>query len=175
MIESDDNIADSPTPAKIELANRLFFRLYQCANMLHKTGSRAVEVEGLTTQQWAVLGALSRKNAEAGMSVGDLARYLMVSRQNIAGLLSRMERDGHVAIATDARDRRSRLVTTTAAGRHVWQDLALPKIHAYYEEILADFSINDAAHMLHYLLKILENMQRLDAASSLGRDEDETA
>jgi len=60
-------------------------------------------------------------------------------------------------------------------GRHVWRDLALPKIHTYYEEILADFSINDAAHMLHYLLKILENMQRLDAASSLDRDEDETA
>jgi DNA-binding MarR family transcriptional regulator len=175
MTESDENIADSPTAAKIELANRLFFRLYQCANMLHKTGSRAVEAEGLTTQQWAVLGALSRKNAEAGMSVGDLARYLMVSRQNIAGLLSRMERDGHVAIATDTRDRRSRLVTTTDAGRHVWRDLALPKIHAYYEAILADFSINDAAHMLHYLLKILENMQRLDAASSLDRDEDETA
>ena len=175
MTESEEKTADSATAAKIELANRLFFRLYQSANMLHKTGSRAVEAEGLTTQQWAVLGALSRKNAEAGMSVGDLARYLMVSRQNIAGLLSRMERDGHVAIATDTRDRRSRLVTTTDAGRHVWRDLALPKIHAYYEEILADFSINDAAHMLHYLLKILENMQRLDAASSLDRDEDETA
>ena len=50
---------------KIEMANRLFFRLYQCANMLHKTGSRAVEAEGLTTQQWAVLGALSRDKAEA--------------------------------------------------------------------------------------------------------------
>ncbi len=43
---------------RMELANRLFFKLYQCANMLHKTGSRAVESEGLTTQQWAVLGAL---------------------------------------------------------------------------------------------------------------------
>ncbi len=49
--------------AKMELANRLFFRLYQCANMLHKTGTRAVEAEGLTTQQWAVLGALSRPRA----------------------------------------------------------------------------------------------------------------
>ena len=33
------------------------------------------------------------------------------------------------------------------------------------EQVLADFSINDAARMLHYLLKILENMQRLDAAA----------
>jgi DNA-binding MarR family transcriptional regulator len=149
--------------AKMELANRLFFRLYQCANMLHKTGSRAVQEEGLTTQQWAVLGALSRPKVEGGMSVGDLARYLMVSRQNLSGLLGRMERDGHVKIAQDGRDRRSRLVTMTNSGRRVWQVEALPKIHAYYEQILSDFSINDITHTLHYLLKILENMQRLDA------------
>jgi len=131
--------------------------------MLHKTGSRAVEQEGLTTQQWAVLGALSRDKAQPGMSIGDLARYLMVSRQNLSGLIGRMQRDGHVAIAPDGRDRRSRVVTMTASGRHVWQVLAQPKILAYYEEILVDFSINDITHTLHYLLKILENMQRLDA------------
>ena len=151
------------TQTKIEMANRVFFRLYQCANMLHKTGSRAVEAEGLTTQQWAVLGALSRDKAEAGMSIGDLARYLMVSRQNLSGLIGRMERDGHVAIAPDDNDRRSRVVTMTDSGRHVRQDLALPKIRAYYEQILADFSINDVTHTLHYLLKMLENMQRIDA------------
>ena len=165
MERDHEQMTDGVAAAKVELSNRLFFRLYQCANMLHKTGSRAVEAEGLTTQQWAVLGALSRKTAEAGMSVGDLARYLMVSRQNLAGLLGRMERDGHIAIAPDSRDRRSRLVTMTAAGRHVWRDLALPKIHAYYDQILTGFSINDTAHMLHYLLKILENMQRADAAA----------
>jgi DNA-binding MarR family transcriptional regulator len=156
---------------KIEMANRVFFRLYQCANMLHKTGSRAVEAEGLTTQQWAVLGALSRDKAEAGMSIGDLARYLMVSRQNLSGLIGRMERDGHVEIAPDSRDRRSRVVTMTRSGRHVWQDLALPKIHAYYEQILEDFSINDVTHTLHYLLKMLENMQRLDTERA-GAEED---
>jgi DNA-binding MarR family transcriptional regulator len=152
--------------AKMELANRLFFRLYQCANLLHKTGSRAVEAEGLTTQQWAVLGALSRPTVEGGMSVGDLARYLMVSRQNLSGLISRMERDGHLTINADGRDRRSRLVTMTESGRHVWLELALPKIHAYYEQILGDFSINDVTHTLHYLLKILENMRRIDSETS---------
>ena len=51
----------------------------------------------------------------------------------------------------------------TAKGRHVWRALALPKIHAYCEQLLADFSINDTARMVHNLLSILENMQRLDA------------
>jgi len=148
---------------RMELANRLFFRLYQCANMLHKTGTRAVEEEGLTTQQWAVLGALSRDKARGGMSIGELARYLMVTRQNLSGLIGRMERDGHVAVVPDPDDRRSRVVTMTGHGRRVWQVQAQPKIRAYYEEILSDFSINDMSHTLHYLLKMLENMQRVDA------------
>lgn len=147
---------------RTDLANRLFFRLYQCANMLHKTGTRAVEAEGLTTQQWAVLGALSRPEAEGGMSLGDLARYLMVSRQNLAGLISRMERDGHIGTAPDGRDRRLRLVTMTKSGHEVWNVKALPKIHAYYEQALNGFSNNDLTHTLHYFLKLLDNMKHLD-------------
>ena len=65
------NAVKRDSDAQFEMANRLFFRLYQCANMLHKTGSRAVEAEGLTTQQWAVLGALSREQARDGLSMGD--------------------------------------------------------------------------------------------------------
>jgi len=155
---------------RADLANRVFFRLYQCANMLHKTGTRAVESEGLTTQQWAVLGALSRPSAANGMSMGDLARYLMVSRQNLSGLIGRMERDGHVGLAADPRDRRSRLVTMTEAGRRVWLVDAQPKILAYYEETLEGFSVNDIAHTLHYLLKLLENMQRIDTAQGGGKE-----
>jgi len=138
--------------------------------MLHKTGTRAVEEHGLTTQQWAVLGALSRPEAEGGMSVGDLARYLMVSRQNLSGLIGRMERAGHLGSAPNGRDRRSRLVVITASGRQVWNKEALPKIHDYYEQALADFSIGDISHTLHYLLKLLDNMQRLDGEGESGEE-----
>ena len=151
---------------RTDIANRIFFRLYQNANMLHKTGTRAVETEGLTTQQWAVLGALSRPSVPSGMSIGDLARYLMVSRQNLAGLISRMEQAGHIETAPDARDKRSRLVTMTPSGHKVWNLQALPKIHTYYEQALDGFSTNDLTHTLHYLLKLLDNMKRLDGAAT---------
>jgi DNA-binding MarR family transcriptional regulator len=158
------------TETRADLANRLFFRLYQCANMLHKTGSRAIEEHGLTTQQWAVLGALSRPQAAAGMKLGDLARYLMVSRQNLAGVVGRLERDGRVESAADPQDGRSRLVRMTAPGRQVWQRHALPKIHGYYEQALEGFSVNDMVHTVHYLLKMLENMEKIDAAD--GADDE---
>lgn len=155
---------------RIELANRLFFKLYQCANMLHKTGSRAVESEGLTTQQWAVLGALSRE--PDGMSIGALARYLMVSRQNLTGLIGRMERDGHVCSAPDGRDRRSRLVAMTPDGRNTWEHGAQAKIEGYYTQALEGFSVSDQVHALHYLLKLLDNMQRIDAAQGAGEGDE---
>ncbi|MEZ5729265.1 MAG: MarR family transcriptional regulator [Burkholderiaceae bacterium] len=148
---------------RYDLANRLFFRLYQSANMLHKTGTRAVESEGLTTQQWAVLGALSRPSAATGLGVGELARYLMVSRQNLAGVTERLARAGHVRVSVDTNDRRSRRISLTPDGRRVWDQRARPLIAAYYERALADFSIDDRARMLHYLLKLLENFERIDA------------
>ena len=46
-------------------------------------------------------------------------------------------------------------------------------VHGYYEAILADYSVNDVTHTLHYLLKILENMQRLDAERLTAEDGDE--
>lgn len=155
---------------RFELANRLFFKLYQCANMLHKTGSRAVESEGITTQQWAVLGALSR--APEGMSIGALARYLMVSRQNLAGLIGRMERQGHVSSAPDGRDRRSRLVAMTPTGRTTWEQGAQLKIESYYAQVLEGFSTSDQVHALHYLLKLLDNMQRIDAAQGVDEEDE---
>lgn len=173
--ETAHDPSDAGAAARFDMANRLFFRLYQCTNMLHKTGSRAVEAEGLTTQQWAVLGALSRERARDGMPIGELARYLMVSRQNLSGVIGRMERDGHVAVARGGEDRRSRMVTMTEHGRRLWQDEAQPKIQAYYEAALADFSGGDLAHALHYLLKLLDNMRRIEASQAAQGGSGDTA
>ena len=155
---------DASRAARMEMANRIFFRLYQCANLLHKTGTRAVEDEGLTTQQWAVLGALSRPaTITKGMAVGELARYLMVSRQNLSGVLARLERDGRLQSLPDGEDRRSRRVTLTAEGQRLWQVDVQARIQAYYAQALDGFSLNDMTHTLHYLLRMLENFKTLEA------------
>lgn len=70
--------------------NRIFFRLFQLGNTLQR---QAVKELGISTVQWAVLGALSRNKAEDGMSFAELSDYLLVSRQNLDGVLKRLERD----------------------------------------------------------------------------------
>lgn len=154
-VESTDEI-------RYELANRMFFRLYQCANMLHKTGTRAVESEGLTTQRWAVLGALSRPEIGEGMAVGDLARYLGVSRQSLAGVVSHLENDDLIAGEPDPSDGRTRRLRLTDHGHLVWNEQALPLIRTFYDEAVAGLSVEDMSHALHYLVRILHNMASID-------------
>lgn len=55
-----------------------------------------------------------------------------------------MERDQHIAIAPDARDRRSRVVMMTESGRHVWQVLAKPKILENMQGLDAEWTGADA-------------------------------
>jgi DNA-binding MarR family transcriptional regulator len=130
--------------------------------MLHKSGTKAVAPEGLTTQRWAVLGALSRPEVAEGMAVGDLARYLKVSRQSLSGITRRLEADGLVEAVPDPADRRSRVLRMTALGRQRWLDDALPRIAAFYEEAVAGLSMEDISHALHYVVRLLDNMAAID-------------
>ena len=130
--------------------------------MLHKTGTRALEEYGITTQQWAVLGALTRTSFENGVAVGDLATFLLVSRQNLAGVLSRLESLGYIERTVSETDNRSRLIRLTEKGLSLWDENMRPVITDYYEEALDGFSTEDKIHMLHYLDKMLHNFKAID-------------
>jgi hypothetical protein len=83
--------------ARFDIANRLFLRLYQASNLMHKTGTRAVAGFGATTQQWAVMGALARPaSREAGLTVKELIAFLLVSRQNLTAVIDRLVAAGLV-------------------------------------------------------------------------------
>jgi DNA-binding MarR family transcriptional regulator len=143
-----------------QLANRLFFRFFQAANTMHTKGTQALESLGVTTQQWSVLGALSRPRAKIGMNVGELSRYLLVSRQNLAGVLGRLERDGLIEKVADQEDRRFRKVRLSAKGEELWIKLAEP-IHTFYGGALKGFSFDDRIEFIHYVSRLQQNMTRL--------------
>jgi len=130
--------------------NRIFFRLFQLGNTLQR---QAVKELGISTVQWAVLGALSRDQAKHGTSFAELADYLVVSRQNLDGVLKRLERDRHVLRVTDMTDKRARLVQLTPEGREFWKALQ-PKIYRFYREAMSQFSFDDSVAFAHYLNRV---------------------
>ncbi|HBK06325.1 MAG TPA: transcriptional regulator [Acetobacteraceae bacterium] len=147
--------------ARFDIANRLFLRLYQASNLLHKTGTRAVSGQGATTQQWAVLGALSRPGVrEAGMTVKDLIGFLMVSRQNLTAVLDRLERHGHIERVRIAGDGRLRHIRLTPGGANTWRAMQ-SGIRAYYAEALDGFSTEECVQLFRLLDRLRGSLGRI--------------
>ncbi|WP_019339519.1 MarR family winged helix-turn-helix transcriptional regulator [Stutzerimonas stutzeri] len=146
------------------IPNRLFFRLFQTGNVLQRQVQKEM---GISTVQWAVLGALSRPGYDEGISFNQLTEYLVVSRQSLDGVLKRMERDGHVERVPHPDDGRARLVRLTRSGRAYW-DALQQRIAEFYEQGLKGFSFDDSVNFLHYLSKFQTDLsgialERVDA------------
>ena len=150
------------SPSSFELDNRIFFRLFQAANLMHKQGTRALAEQRTTTQEWSILGALSRREIRdaQGMSVGDLCDYLMVTRQNLAGTLKRLESAGLIERTADAADGRARRLQLTRDGERRWRQLQ-PLIRRFYGDALQGLSFDERATILHYLNRLRDNLAAL--------------
>lgn len=159
MSESQNPI---PEPVMFPVHNRLFFRLFQAGNTLARQVSKEV---GVSTVQWAVLGALSRPQASSGMLFSRLADYLVVSRQNLDGVVKRLERDGYVTRVPDALDGRARRVQLTPLGREFWEGLQ-ERIHAFYRQAAGGLAFDDLVALLHHLNRLNDGMSRVDLAAS---------
>lgn len=156
----------SPDRDGDHLNNRIFFRLFQVANTLQK---QAVKELGVTTVQWAVLGALSDPRPTDGMSVGTLADFLVVSRQNLDGVLKRLERDGLIERNAAPGDKRERVVKLTTEGFKFWNGLR-KRISQFYDQAANEFKFDDRVALVHYLnelQRLLTNV-RLDS-SEIGK------
>ncbi|WP_248310694.1 MarR family winged helix-turn-helix transcriptional regulator [Bosea vaviloviae] len=141
-----------------QLNNRIFFRLFQLGNELQR---QAVEQLGITTVQWAVLGALSQEKFASGIPLSDLGDYLVVTRQNLDGVLKRLERDELVRRVIGDGDKRARIVQLTPHGRKYWKEI-LERIYQFYDQASADFTFDERVALVHYLNVLQKDLGKVD-------------
>jgi len=82
--------------------------------------------------------------------VGTLADFLVVSRQNLDGVLKRLERDGLVERVADKEDKRARVVKLTPEGFVFWNGLR-QRIFQFYDQAVSKFRFDDRVALAHYL------------------------
>ncbi len=153
--------APAKTGVAFDVANRVFFRLYQASNLMHKQGTRYVGKFGATTQQWAVLGALARPLVrDDGMTVKDLMEFLDVSRQNLTAVLDRLEGRGWVKRIKDKDDGRSRRIRLTTEGNSTWARMQEP-IEAFYTAALSSFSHEDQLTLYRLLDRLTTTLSQV--------------
>ncbi len=140
-----------------EIHNRLFLRIHQSANLIHKKGSAALDQLGVTTQQWAVLASLSRPHITTGMGINEMCDYLRVSRQSLSPMLQRLEKAGYLERVRDKDDQRSRRMILTPEGRLLLSKIA-PIMQSVYTDSLEGVSRDEQISIIHHLNLLLKNM-----------------
>jgi DNA-binding MarR family transcriptional regulator len=99
----------------------------QLANLLTRRLAPIFERARVTPQQWSILATLA--DSEAAMSLAGLARKLMVSKQNMTGMIARLEQLGLAERHDDPNDLRSSRLQLTRRGRAL-----VEKFRPLYEE-----------------------------------------
>jgi DNA-binding MarR family transcriptional regulator len=99
----------------------------QLANLLTRRLAPVFEKARVTPQQWAILSILAR--SDGPMSLAALARAMLVSKQNMTGMMTRLEQLGFAERADDPEDLRSFRIALTRRGRATIEKLRPP-----YEE-----------------------------------------
>lgn len=156
------------------LSNRLLYRLFKTVNLMHASGTAWTSDMKITTQQWSVLGALVRPGYSDGVSVNQLADYLMVSRQNVNGVLDRLEQAQLTERVQSTSDRRSRLVRLTPHGWEVWERLQ-GEIRAFYEQALVGFTDVEVVQFQYLIDRLQKNLKAVRKPANRPATKDKTA
>jgi DNA-binding MarR family transcriptional regulator len=114
----------------------------QLANLLTRRLTPVFAKARITPQQWAILSVLSR--SAAPLSLASLARTMMVSKQNMTGMMTRLEQLGFAERTDDPKDLRSSRVALTRRGRATIEKLR-PAYEQWREALGGELSERDLA------------------------------
>ena len=124
----------------------------QLANLLNRRLAPVFGKAKVTPQQWAVLAALADETAPVTLVA--LARRLVVTKQNMTGMIARLEQLGVAERQGDPNDLRSSRVQLTRRGRGI-----VEKLRPAYDEWVRSLAGSDVSEReLQSLTKTVERL-----------------
>jgi len=137
---------------------RVWLRLLRATRYLENELRERLRQEFDTTlPRFDVLSALER--ADAGLTMTELSRALMVSNGNVTGIIERLVGDGLVAREVLADDRRATRVRLTRRGGAVFGEMAAAH-EAWVDELLAQVSLDDADALIPRLDQVMATRRK---------------
>lgn len=132
--------------------------LLRVARELRRAADRQLEPLGLTMQQAELLRGAG---ARGGISPGQLTSLLLTDEAGVSRLVDRLERKGLVRRRANDRDRRSRTLELTPAGRALVGRMLRSRARAN-RSLRVGISDAELAQLGSTLHRLLENMQKME-------------
>ncbi len=121
---------------------RLWLRIVSCTQMVEQEIRTMLRDEhDMTLPRFELLSALDR--VPEGLTMGELSRWLMVTKGNVTGIAERLSEDGLIRRQPTPTDRRSFVVTLTDKGKQAFaaMEMAYEKLlDTLFEEVTLDDS-----------------------------------
>lgn len=136
----------------------LFGGTFILANKLQFAGDKSVA--GLTTKQWFLLMNLRELSKESVPSVNELASTMNTTRQNIAKMLDKMEKEGLVSVSQSAQDKRVKEVVITKKGQKLAKQSAKDS-QEFRNKLFTGITEEELTIASQVTLKMIENLERI--------------
>jgi DNA-binding MarR family transcriptional regulator len=152
----------TPSSAKVNILTMpqerdLISGIVQLANLLNRRLAPVFEKANVTPQQWAVLTVIAAE--EEPMTLAAVARRLAVSKQNMTGMMTRLEQLALVERAEDPEDLRSARVRLTRRGRSIIERLT-PAYEAWRESLGGDIGARDLQTVSRAVNRLIERLEQ---------------
>ncbi len=132
----------------------LIVAVIQLGNLLARRLAPMFEKTNLTPQQWTILNVVADRGPT---TLAALARKMIVSKQNMTGMVSRLRNAGYLERNEDPTDLRSARVVLTRRGRAVVEKLK-PVYEAWYAELVAGLEGFDVTERA--IAALIERLER---------------
>jgi len=117
---------------------RIWLRMLSCTMTIEKLVQRRLGADFASTlPRFDVLAALDR--SDEGMTMSELSRALLVANGNVTAIVQSLLRDDLVVTTQHPTDKRSSIVSLTAAGRAHFSDMATAH-HGWLDDLFANLS-----------------------------------
>ncbi|MBK5260079.1 MAG: MarR family transcriptional regulator [Thermoanaerobaculia bacterium] len=130
--------------------------IVQLANLLNRRLAPVFEKVNVTPQQWAVLVVIA---ADEPMTLAGVARSLAVSKQNMTGMMTRLEQLGLVERAEDPQDLRSARVRLSRRGRSVIERL-MPAYEKWRDALGGEIGTRDVQTLERAVNRLIEHLEQ---------------
>lgn len=131
--------------------------IIRTSNLLQRLGGKyAHEADLNSVQQYLILGMLSM---QGDLSMQELRKNTLVTKQAITGLVDRLNREGYLETYNDANDRRITRARLTSEGEKKMQFIRPRRIPGNREafSVLSDEELSQLSATLPKLIRHLKN------------------
>lgn len=142
---------------KIEKQKYIFSRLFLLANKTQVIGDRLLSGE-MTIRQWLLTAAVAQLG-ESPPTLGQVARLLGNSHQNVKQLALKLNEKGFILLEKDERDIRITRLRLTEKTCCFWER-SQPSVKSFLDEIFCDFSGDELDAVYQCFNKLYESIKK---------------